>query len=102
MGNAKEGCGIADGLNRMGRERLETLGDKGCIAFQLPGYGRIQVLQTPSGNNGIETENDRRGEDSHVADDAPCTPMAYPLVGAGCIGSTIPAYDKLCHHAGNA
>ena len=102
MSQQDEGDGPQSGTHRIRRERGKVLLYEIGIALHLGHDAGIEILQTPTCHHRIKAQDNHRGKDTHVADNAPGLAVRKILVRPCRIGCRMTADNKLCHHAGNA
>ena len=99
VGDENENDGPKDRPQGMGGKLLEIGLHESGVTTQLSGHRGIEILQAPAGHDGIETEDNHRGEHAHVAYHGPRFAARKIAVGAGGIGRRVPPDDELAHHA---
>ena len=102
MTNQEDGDRPQHRTNGVGTKLLEVIGNKLRVAMQLAHYRGIDILQAPARNDGIIARDEESRNDLQVTYPFPCRAIGHLGIGTCRIGGTMPAYDKLGHHTGDA
>ena len=101
MGDEHKAHSPEAGFDGIAGETGEIIDDISGIAIQTATKRGEEILQAPARHNGIEAEDDGRGENAQIAYPPPAA-MPHAAVSTSGISLRMAAHDELADHARDA